>query len=75
METLVTRCIDPEPGLRTIAEHLGKGDSCCNLDETLDLVQGLSMGRIANAEAIKRKSTVSILVSRDADVRVGIVIV
>lgn len=59
----------------TITKHFSERDSCCHLDETLDLVQSLSVRRIANPKTIKRKSTISVLVSCDADVGVVVVVV
>jgi hypothetical protein len=60
------RMVDSREG--SISEHLCKLSSCCNLEEDLDLIQRLSVGRV------KAESAIFVLIRSNIDVAVIVVV-
>jgi hypothetical protein len=58
----------------SISEHLCKLSSCCNLEEDLDLIQRLSVGRVADPETVKAESAIFVLIRSNIDVAVIVVV-
>jgi hypothetical protein len=54
---------------RAVAKHHGELGGGGNLEVGLNLVQGLAMGGVTDAETVKAESVVLVLIGRDVDDR------
>jgi hypothetical protein len=72
MYNLAERAVDFGEG--SVAEHLCELNCCCNLNETLDLVQRLAVRGIPNSETVEAESTVFVLIRGNINVAVIVVV-